>query len=75
MITARSTRAAPPSKRSMPSSSSNIRARMEVAVKSIEFPTPTTAIEDGITQVEAEMRARRRPVATRSCISSRMASG
>ena len=29
-------------------------ARMEVAVKSIEFPTPTTAIEDGITQVEAE---------------------
>jgi uncharacterized protein (TIGR02246 family) len=29
-------------------------ARMEVAVKSIEFPTPTTAIEDGIAQVEAE---------------------
>ncbi|MGO9115363.1 MAG: SgcJ/EcaC family oxidoreductase [Thermoguttaceae bacterium] len=29
-------------------------ARMEVAVKSIEFPTPTTAIEDGVAQVEAE---------------------
>jgi uncharacterized protein (TIGR02246 family) len=29
-------------------------ARMEVAVKSIEFPTPTTAIEDGTAQVEAE---------------------
>ncbi len=29
-------------------------ARMEVAVKSVEFPTPTTAIEDGVAQVEAE---------------------
>jgi uncharacterized protein (TIGR02246 family) len=29
-------------------------ARMEVAVKSIELPTPTTAIEDGIARVEAE---------------------
>jgi uncharacterized protein (TIGR02246 family) len=26
-------------------------ARMQVAIKSIEFPTPTTAIEDGVTQV------------------------
>jgi uncharacterized protein (TIGR02246 family) len=26
-------------------------ARMQVAIKSIEFPTPTTAIEDGIAQV------------------------
>ena len=29
-------------------------ARIEVAVKSIEFPTPTTAIEDGISQVDAD---------------------
>ena len=29
-------------------------ARMEVSVKSIEFPTPTTAIEDGVAQVDAE---------------------
>ena len=29
-------------------------ARMEVAVQSIEFPTPTTAIEDGIAQVESK---------------------
>ncbi len=29
-------------------------ARMEVAVKSIEFPAPTIAIEDGISQVEAQ---------------------
>ena len=27
---------------------------MEVSVKSIEFPTPTTAIEDGVAQVDAE---------------------
>src|SRR5580698_5536852 len=26
-------------------------ARMRVAIKSIEFPTPTTAIEDGVAQV------------------------
>ena len=26
-------------------------ARMQVAIKSIDFPTPTTAVEDGITQV------------------------
>ena len=26
-------------------------ARMQVAIKSIEFPTPTTAVEDGVTQV------------------------
>ena len=26
-------------------------ARMQVAIKSIEFPTPTTAIEDGVAQV------------------------
>ncbi len=29
-------------------------ARMEVAVKSIEFPTPTTAVEDGIARVETQ---------------------
>ncbi len=29
-------------------------ARMEVSVKSIDFPTPTTAIEDGIAQVVSE---------------------
>jgi len=29
-------------------------ARMEVAVQSIEFPTPATAIEDGIAQVESK---------------------
>jgi uncharacterized protein (TIGR02246 family) len=30
------------------------RARMEVAVKSIEFPTPTVAIEDGMAQVVSQ---------------------
>jgi uncharacterized protein (TIGR02246 family) len=29
-------------------------ARISVAIKSIEFPTPTTAIEDGISQVTAQ---------------------
>ncbi len=29
-------------------------ARISVAIKSIEFPTPTTAIEDGISQVDAQ---------------------
>ena len=50
-----SSRAAPPLKPNMPRLfKQHPGARMEVAVKSIEFPSPSTAIEDGAAQVVVE---------------------
>ena len=43
-------------------------ARISVAVKSIDFPAPTVAVEDGVSQVTAQHDGPRRSPATRRCM-------